>query len=404
MKINEIKNDFPILQKIVNGKPLTYLDNAATTLTPNPVVEALKDYYLNQNANIHRGVHHLAEVATENYEKTRTIVKEFIKAKSTNEIVFTSGTTASNNLVAYSYGLANLKAGDEVIISGMEHHSNIIPWQIVTEKVGAELKVIPINERGELILEEFYRLLSDKTKIVAVVYVSNSLGTINPVEEIIKASHEKGAVVLADGAQAVSHLEVDVEALDVDFFSFSGHKLFGPTGVGVLYGKEELLKSMPPFLGGGEMIEKVTFTGSTYREPPYRFEAGTPAISEVIALGTAITWFKSIPTAFIKEHEHSLKEKLTKSLEEIPQVKLIGTAANKVPVASFALENIHPHDIGSILDNEGVAVRAGHHCTQPVMTFFGVPATTRASLSLYNDETDIERLVEGIKKVIEVMG
>ncbi len=396
----DIRKNFTLLSEKVNDKDLVYLDNAATTLTPNQVIERIADYYQKENANIHRGVHYLAEKATQSYEETRSLVQDFIGAKSQKEIIFTSGTTASINLVAYSYGLNFLQAEDEIILSAMEHHSNIIPWQLIAKKTGAILKIIPINQEGEIILEEFEKLLTPKTKLVSLVYVSNALGTINPVKKIIELSHKKNALVLLDGAQTVSHLPIDVKELDVDFFVFSGHKLFGPTGVGILYGKEVILEKMPPFLGGGEMIRKVGFSESTFKEPPYKFEAGTPPIAEVIGLGAAIKWFRQFDLKEIQKWENHLLIKAEAELQKIPEVRLIGTAKQKAAIASFTLQNIHPHDIGSLLDEEGIAVRTGHHCTQPVMNFFQVAATTRASFSFYNNEEDVEKLIMGIKKVV----
>ncbi len=396
-----LRNEFTLLrEKLGNDKDLVYLDNAATTLTPDSVVEGINQYYLQENANIHRGVHYLAEKATESYEGTRKIVKNFINAGKEKEIIFTSGTTAAINLVAYSYGMNFLKPGDEIILSAMEHHSNIVPWQFVARKTGAVLKIAPINERGEIVYEAFLKLLSARTKFVSLVYISNSLGTINPVEKIISASHEKGALVLLDGAQAVSHVPIDVKHLDVDFFAFSGHKLFGPTGVGVLYGKESVLAELPPFFGGGEMISQVSFTESTYKEAPHKFEAGTPPIAEVIGLGHSINWFKRFDLPAIHRQEELLLEKTLREFREIPEIKIIGEADDKTSIVSFVVSGVHPHDIGSFLNEEGIAIRAGHHCTQPVMNFFKIPASARASFSFYNNEEDVEQLVKGIKKTI----
>jgi cysteine desulfurase/selenocysteine lyase len=394
--------DFPILSREVHGRRLVYLDNAATTLKPQCVLDAVTEYYTRFTANIHRGVHLLSEEATALYESTRTKVKSFLNAESTSQIIFTSGTTQSINLVAQSFGRSRLKEGDEIIVSHMEHHSNIVPWQMLCEEKGCVLKVIPIDDSGTLDLNAFYSHLNERTKLVALVYVSNSLGTINPVEQVIKAAHERHIPVLLDGAQAVAHMEVDVQKLDCDFFVFSAHKLFGPTGVGVLYGKKELLESMPPVMGGGDMIRSVTFAKTTYAALPARLEAGTPNISGVIGLGAAIDYVQSIGLKNIEKYEQDLLDYGTERLASIPGVRLIGTALEKASILSFVVEGIHPHDLGSLLDQEGVAIRTGHHCTQPVMARFGIPATARASLSFYNSKQDIDALVSAVQKAKEL--
>ncbi len=400
--IETIRNNFPILHTSVHGKKLVYLDNAATTQKPRSVLETLDIYYREQNANIHRGVHHLSEVATFEYEKARGKVKNFINASDNKEIIFTRGTTESINLVAHSFGRKFLHEGDEIIISAMEHHSNIVPWQLLCEEKKAVLRVIPMNDDGELIVGEFEKLLSRKTKLVSVVYVSNSLGTVNPIKKIIERAHQNGTPVLIDGAQAVAHMNVDVKELDCDFFAFSGHKLFGPTGIGVLYGKQSILETMNPFQGGGDMIRSVTFEKTTYNDLPYKFEAGTPHIAGGIGLGAAIDFVQKIGLQKIYEYEHELLTYAMRVIGSIAGVQLIGTAKEKAGVVSFVLENIHPHDIGTILDREGVAIRTGHHCTQPVMKRFGIPATARASFALYNTKDEIDALVKGIGKVKEV--
>ncbi len=400
--IERIRGDFPILHTMVRGKPLVYLDNAATTQKPLHVIDADQRYYHSQNANIHRGVHYLSEVATFEYEKARGKVKNFINAADNHEIIFVRGTTEAINLVAHGYGRKFLSEGDEVIISAMEHHSNIVPWQMVCEEKKAVLRVIPMNDDGELIIEEFEKMLSPKTKFVSVVMVSNSLGTINPVKEIIRSAHAQNVPVLVDGAQAVSHLKVDVRDLDCDFFAFSGHKLFAPTGVGALYGKAEILDRMDPYQCGGDMIESVTFEKTTFNALPYKFEAGTGNIAGVIGLGVAIDYIRRVGMDEIETYEHELLVYGTGLLSAIDGVRLIGTAKEKAGVLSFVLETVHPHDIGTILDMEGIAIRTGHHCTQPVMKRFGIPATARASLSLYNTKDELDALARGIGKVKEV--
>lgn len=398
----KIRQDFPNLRVKVRGKPLVYLDNAATTLKPKAVIDALNKHYSQWTSNVHRGVHYLSEQATAQFEEARVKVQKFINAKDSVEIIFTRGTTEGINLVAQCYGRAFLNQGDEVLISEMEHHSNIVPWQIICQERGAVLKIIPFNDEGELDLKAFEKLLTSKTKFVSIVYISNSLGTINPIKTIIDKAHAFGIPVLVDGAQAVSHFPIDVQALDCDFFAFSGHKLFGPTGVGVLYGKKELLNKMPPFLGGGDMIASVTFEKTTYNVLPYKFEAGTPNVADVIALGAAIDYVKSIGWDYIQKHDKELLEYGTKVLKKIPGLRLIGTAKNKTSVLAFVMPNIHAHDMGTLVDQEGIAIRTGHHCTQPVMKHFGVPATSRASLSIYNTKEELDKLVLAIKKAQKI--
>lgn len=397
--IETVRKDFPILHQEINGKPLVYFDNAATTQKPQTVIDALSGYYSGYNANIHRGIHHLAEKATAAFEATRTTVKDFINAATIEEVIFTYGTTDGINLIAQSYGRKFLKGGDEIIISTLEHHSNIVPWQLLCEEKGCVLKVIPINDAGELLLDEFEKMLSERVKIVSVVHVSNALGTINPLAEIIEKAHKVGAKVIADGAQAIAHLPIDVQALDVDFYVFSAHKLYGPTGMGVLYGKKELLNAMPPYRGGGEMIKEVSFEKTTYNELPYKFEAGTPNIADVIALKFAIDYVLSIGKTSMAAYENELLIYGTAALSEIEGLTIIGQAKHKIGVISFILEGIHPQDIGIILDQQGIAVRTGHHCTQPLMSRLGLLGTSRASFSVYNTKEEIDRLVKGIEKV-----
>jgi cysteine desulfurase/selenocysteine lyase len=400
--VYRIREDFPILHQKVYGKPLVYLDNAATTQKPQVVLEAINTYYKSQNANIHRGVHYLSDIATETYENTRRQIKNFLNAKSTNEIVFVRGTTEAINLVACSFGKKYIRQGDEIIISTMEHHSNIVPWQILCEEIGAKLRVIPINDDGELLLNEFENLLNDKTKLVSIVHVSNSLGTVNPVKTVIDLAHERNVPVLVDGAQAVPHKAIDVQELNCDFYVFSGHKVFGPTGVGVLYAKESILESMPPYQGGGDMIKSVTFEKTIYNDLPHRFEAGTPNIAGVIGLGKALDYVSQIGYENIANYEQDLLKYATEALSAIKSLRIIGTAQEKAAVNSFVIEGVHPHDVGTVLDREGIAVRTGHHCTQPVMARFKVPATSRASLAFYNTEKEIDRLIEGIYKIINL--
>ena len=402
--IENIREDFPILKKKVHGKNLVYLDNAATTQKPTYVIDKVNKYYTTMNANIHRGVHALSQEATEEFEGARIQIKQFINALGKNQIIFTRGTTESINLVASSYGRDNINEGDEIIISHMEHHSNIVPWQMLCKEKKAKLKIIPIDDDGELIYDEFEKLVNEKTKFISIVYVSNSLGTINPVKKVIDYAHQFKIPVLVDAAQAVNHIKVDVQELDCDFLAFSGHKIYGPTGIGALYGKVELLEAMPPYQGGGDMISKVTFEETTYNELPYKFEAGTPNIAGAIGLGAAIEYVSKIGIENIKEYETSLLEYATKQVSEIPGLRIIGSAKEKTSVLSFVLENIHPHDIGTFLDFEGVAIRTGHHCTQPVMQRFKIPATSRASFAMYNTKEEIDVLVNGLRKIIEVFG
>ncbi len=399
--IQKVRDDFPILKTLIRNKPLVYLDNAATTQKPQQVIDSLINYYTHLNSNIHRGVHTLSERATAAFEEARLKVKSFINAKSEREIIFTRGTTESINLVAGTFGRSNLREGDEIIITGMEHHSNIVPWQLIAAEKNAVLKAAPITDAGELILEEFEKLITERTKIISVVYVSNSLGTINPVEKIIEIAHKHGVPVLLDAAQAVSHIPVDVQKLDCDFFAFSGHKLYGPTGIGVLYGKEKLLEQMPPYMGGGDMISKVTFEKTTYNELPFKFEAGTSNIADAIGLGAAIDYMLSIGLDSISKYEKHVLDYATDELSHVEGLRIIGTAAEKSSVISFVLKNVHPHDVGTFLDYEGIAVRTGHHCTQPLMDRFNIPATSRASFAMYNTIEEADILVRGVKKVIE---
>ena len=400
--VKRIREDFPILKQRIHGKPLVYLDNAATAQKPRQVVAAISDFYCSDCSNIHRGVHELSQRATRSYEEARIKAQRFIGARDWREIVFVRGTTEAINLVAQSYGRRNIGPGDEILITAMEHHSNIVPWQLLCEDTGAVLRVAPMNDRGELLLDEFRALLGPRTKLVALAHVSNALGTINPVHEVIDMAHRRGAAVLLDGAQAAPHLEVDVSELDCDFYCFSGHKLFGPTGIGILYGKAELLDSMPPYQGGGDMIRSVTFEKTTYNDLPYKFEAGTPDIAAAIGLGAAIDYLNGIGMQRIAAYEHELLGYGTEVLGRIPGVRLIGTASRKAAVLSFVIEGVHPHDVGTVLDRQGIAVRTGHHCAQPVMERFRVPATTRASLAFYNTREELDALAAGIEKVKEV--
>ena len=402
LDVTAIRKDFPILAQQVHGKPLVYLDNAATSQKPKCVIEALTRFYQMDNANIHRGVHQLSERSTQSYEAARGKVQRFLNAASTREIIFVRGATEGINLVAQTYGRTRVSAGDEIVISALEHHSNIVPWQMLCEEKGAVLRVIPINDRGEVEFDQFEKLLNHRTRLVAVSHVSNALGTINPVREIVKTAHGWNVPVLIDGAQAVPHIGVDVRSLACDFYVFSGHKVFGPTGIGVLYGREQLLKDMPPWQGGGDMIRSVTFEKTTYNDLPYKFEAGTPDIAGVIGLGAAIDYLDQIGMDVVAAHERDLLEYGTRALESISGLRLIGVAREKAGVLSFVIDGVHPHDAGTILDREGVAVRAGHHCAQPVMDRFGLSGTTRASLAFYNTREDIDALVAGIQKVKEV--
>lgn len=402
--VQKIREDFPILKKIIHGKPLVYLDNAATTQKPGYVINKTKIYYEKMNANIHRGVHALSQEATEAFEEARIIVKQFINALGKNEIIFTRGTTESINLVASTYGRKNLKEGDEIIISHMEHHSNIVPWQLLCNEKGVKLRVIPISDSGELIIEEFEKMLNKKTKFVSVVYASNSLGTVNPVKKIIDLAHSYNVPVMLDAAQAVNHLAIDVQELDCDFLAFSGHKIYGPTGIGILYGKVNLLDSMPPYMGGGDMISKVTFEETTYNELPHKFEAGTPDIAGAIGLGAAIQYVEKIGLTNIAQHENELLLYATEAVSDLKGIRIIGTAKEKIGVLSFHFNNVHPHDVGTFLDFEGVAIRTGHHCTQPLMDRFKIPATSRASFAMYNTKEEVDILVKGLKKILEVFG
>lgn len=401
--VEAIRNDFPILSRTVNGRPLVYLDNGATTQKPRPVIDGIVNYYTELNSNVHRGVHHLSQLATDAFEVTRRKLKPFINAGHEHEIILTKGTTESINLVANCYGNAFVNAGDEIIISAMEHHSNIVPWQMLCEARGALLRVVPISDAGELDMEAFQNMLNPRTKMVAITYVSNALGTINPVKDIIAHAHAVGAPVLLDAAQAVQHLGIDVQALDVDFLAFSGHKMYGPTGIGVLYGKEKWLNAMPPYQGGGEMIKEVTFAGTTYNELPFKYEAGTPNIEAGICLTHAIDYLNALGLDQIAEYEHQLLIYATERLQELPGLRIIGTAKEKSSVISFLLEGVHPYDVGVILDKLGIAVRTGHHCTQPLMDRFGIPGTVRASIGLYNTKAEIDTLVEGVEKAAAML-
>ena len=401
--VGRVRGDFPILTRSVYGKPLVYLDNGATTQKPKQVIDAIVDYYTQLNSNVHRGVHHLSQLATDAFEVTRRKLQPFINAGHEYEIILTKGTTESINLVANCYGKAFVDAGDEIVISTMEHHSNIVPWQLLCEERGAVLKVIPINDAGELDMDIYRSMLSDRTKMVAIAYVSNALGTINPVKEIIDAAHAVGAPVLLDAAQAIQHLPIDVQWLDVDFLAFSGHKMYGPTGVGVLYGKEKWLDAMPPYQGGGEMIKEVTFAKTTYNELPFKYEAGTPNIEAGICLAHAIDYINSVGLDHIAQHEHELLEYATQRLLRIPSLRIVGTAKEKSSVISFLLDGVHPYDVGVILDKLGIAVRTGHHCTQPLMDRYGIPGTVRASIALYNSQADMDALVAGVEKAAAML-
>jgi cysteine desulfurases, SufS subfamily len=403
MAILDLRQQFPILNRMVKGKPLVYFDNAATSQKPQVVIDALTHYYTHYNANIHRGIHTLAEEATMAYEATRRTAQEFIGAVSEEEIIFTRGTTEGINLVAYTWGRQNIGTGDEIIISGMEHHSNIVPWQILCEEKSAVLKVIPVDDNGELVMDTYKALLNSKTKLVSVVHVSNSLGTVNQIKEIIEAAHQVGAKVLIDGAQSAVHLDINVHEMDCDFFAFSGHKVYGPTGVGVLYGKKELLESMPVFQGGGEMIKEVTFEKTTYNDLPYKYEAGTPNIADTIALKAALDFIKETGKATIRAHEEELLAYARAQFQAIPGLKIIGNAKEKVSLISFIIKGVHPQDVGVLLDNQGIAVRTGHHCTQPLMARFGIPGTIRASFALYNQKEEIDALITGLHKTIKML-
>jgi cysteine desulfurase/selenocysteine lyase len=398
----QVRKDFPVLHQLVNGKPLVYLDNGATSQKPQCVIDALVRYYTTDNANVHRGVHTLSQRATDDYENARSKIRSFLNAASDQEIIYTRGTTESINLVAQTFGKQNIGPGDEIIVSNMEHHSNIVPWQILCEEKGSKLRVVPIDDSGELLVDEFEAMLGPRTKLVSITHVSNALGTIVPAERIVELAHAHGVPVLLDGAQAVPHMRVDVRSLDCDFYVFSGHKLFGPTGIGVLYGKAELLESMSPYQGGGEMIKSVTFEKTLYADLPYKFEAGTPNIAGAIGLGEAIDYVEALGFDRIMAHEQELLDYGSRALSSIEGVHIIGTAAHKSGILSFIMDGVHPHDIGTILDAEGIAVRTGHHCAQPVMDRFQIPATARASMAMYNTKEDIDALVLGIDRVIEV--
>jgi cysteine desulfurase / selenocysteine lyase len=401
LDVDRIREDFPILREKIHGKPLIYLDNAATSQKPQAVIDALVHYYSHDNANVHRAVHLLSTRATEACERTREKVRRFINAASTNEILFVRGTTEGLNLVAQSYGRQNIEAGDEVLISGLEHHSNIVPWQMLCDEKRARLRVVHIDERGVIPLDQFENALNGRTRLVALAHVSNALGTVNPLGEMIEMVHRRNVPVVVDGAQAVPHMPVDVRALDADFYAFSGHKLFGPTGIGVLYGKEALLEAMPPFEGGGDMIRSVTFEKTEYNVLPYKFEAGTPDIAGIVGLGAAIDYVNGVGRRAIAAYEQELLDYATAAISQLSGVRIIGTAPNKASVISFVLNGAHPHDVGTILDQEGIAVRTGHHCAQPVMDRFQIAATTRASLAFYNTAAEVDALVAGIRKVQE---
>jgi len=404
LDIERIRGDFPMLSAKMHDKPLSYLDNAATTLKPNSVIERVRHFEADEYSTVHRGVYRLGAEATEHFENARKNVAQFIGADDPKQVIFTSGTTQSINLVAHSYGRKFIKRGDEIIITNIEHHANIVPWQMVCRETGAELKVVPVNDSGELVMEEYKKLLSTKTKLVAVAHVSNALGTVHPVEEIVRLAHDAGALVLIDGAQAAPHHKINVSELDCDFYALSGHKMYGPTGIGVLYGKTETLESMPPYVTGGEMINYVTLEKTEFAKPPARFEAGTPPITQVIGLSSAIDYLTETGMDKINAYEQDLLHYATSLLEGIPGLHIIGTAARKAAIISFVMDQAHPHDVGTILDTEGIAVRAGHHCAQPTMDRFNVPATTRASFSFYNTFAEIDRLAAGLRKVVEVFG
>ncbi len=402
-KLEEARKDFPLLEQKMNDKPIVFLDSAASSQKPVQVIEAMDHYYRTQHANVHRGVYQLSQKATDAFERSRELARQFINAASSKEIIFVRGCTEGINLVASSFGRKFLREGDEVLISTMEHHSNIVPWQMACEDKGARVKVIPINKAGEIIMPEYRKLLTGRVKMVAVSHISNTLGTINPVKEIIEEAHQRGIPVLVDGAQAIPHMQIDVQDLNADFYTFSGHKMFGPTGIGVLYGKEHWLNTLPPYQGGGEMIETVTFEKTTYNELPHKFEAGTPDIAGVIGLGAAIEYIQSISYEAIGQYEDHLLAYATKELARIEGIRFYGTAQNKASVVSFLVDGIHPYDLGTILDKLGIAVRTGHHCTQPLMDWYGIPGTVRASLAFYNNKEDIDRLVEGVKRAVAML-
>ena len=400
--INKVREDFPILKQMVNGNPLVYLDNGATSQKPQSVIDAIVNYYTTTNSNVHRGVHTMSQQATDGYEGARAKIRQFINAGDDKEIIYTRNTTEGINLVAHSYGRQNVGPGDDIIVSNMEHHSNIVPWQMLCEEKGANLRVVPIDDTGELVMGEYEKMLSSRTKLVSITHVSNALGTVLPADQIVAMAHAHGAPVLLDGAQAVPHMPVDMKGLDCDFYVFSGHKLFGPTGIGILYGKAEYLEAMPPFLGGGEMIKSVTFEKTIYNDLPYKFEGGTPDIAGAIGLGAAIDYVDNLGFDWITAHEEELLRYGTEALSSIDGLRIIGTAEHKAGILSFVMDKVHPHDIGTILDEQGIAVRTGHHCAQPVMARFQIPATARASLAFYNTKEDIDALVKGIDRVLEV--
>jgi cysteine desulfurase/selenocysteine lyase len=403
LDVERVRADFPVLNQKISGHPLVYLDNGASTQKPSHVIDTIKYFYEHDNSNVHRGIHTLSQRATDRFEGARKTVQHFINAESEAEIIFTSGTTESINLVAHSFVRSSFTAGDEVLISAMEHHSNIVPWQLLEQQIGLKLKVIPINDKGELIYEEFEKLLSEKTKLLAITQLSNALGTITPLKKMIDAAHAVGAKVLVDGAQAIAHSEVDVQALDCDFYAFSGHKIFSPTGVGVLYGKRALLDAMPPYKGGGDMIKVVSFSGTEFNELPYKFEAGTPNIAGVVGLAAGLDYVSEIGINVIAEYEHELLEYATEKMLAIEGLRIIGTAAEKASIISFEIDGIHASDLGTLLDSQGVAIRVGHHCAMPVMDFFGVNATTRASLAFYNNKADIDALVAAVNKAVSML-
>ena len=400
--INKVRGDFPILKQMVNGNPLVYLDNGATSQKPQSVIDAIVNYYTTTNSNVHRGVHTMSQQATDSYEGARAKIRQFINAGDDKEIIYTRNTTEGINLVAHSYGRQNVGPGDDIIVSNMEHHSNIVPWQMLCEEKGANLRVVPIDDTGEMVMDEYEKMLSSRTKLVSITHVSNALGTVLPAAQIAAMAHAHGAPVLLDGAQAVPHMPVDMKELDCDFYVFSGHKLFGPTGIGILYGKAEYLEAMPPFLGGGEMIKSVTFERTIYNDLPYKFEGGTPDIAGAIGLGAAIDYVANLGFDRITAHEEELLRYGTEALSSIDGLRIIGTAEHKAGILSFVMDKAHPHDIGTILDEQGIAVRTGHHCAQPVMARFQIPATARASLAFYNTKEDIDALVKGIDRVLEV--
>ncbi|MCZ6695838.1 MAG: cysteine desulfurase [Acidobacteria bacterium] len=400
--VEAIRRDFPALHQNVNGRPLIYLDNAASAQKPQVVIDAVVKFYSRDNSNVHRGLHALSERATADYEAVRSKARRLLNAKEDREIIFTRGTTEAINLVAQTFGRSRVGSGDEVLITHMEHHSGIVPWQMLCEEKGARLRVVPISEDGDLILGEFEKLLTPRTRIVSMVHVSNTLGTVNPVHDVIAMAHRRGIPVLLDGAQAVPHYRVDVQDLDCDFYAFSGHKAYGPTGIGELYGKAEHLEAMPPYQGGGDMISSVTFEKTQYNRIPHKFEAGTPNVAGTIGLGAAIDYLLAVDRSAVEAHERDLLEHATRVIEAIPQARIIGRAKEKASVVSFVLDGVHPHDIGTILDSEGIAVRAGHHCTQPLMDRYGVPATARASLSFYNTRAEVDALADGVRKVLKV--